>query len=106
MRPSPRILIPAAAGLAMAAEWASYDPDNDLGLVVADGVVGFILLSASAVAWDRRHDSLVGPLMGLAGLTWFAGNFWPSLLFLHRGPLVHLHLSYPTGHLRWWLAKA
>ena len=35
--------------------------------------------------------------MGLAGVTWFAGSFWPGLLFLHRGPLVHLHLSYPTG---------
>jgi signal transduction histidine kinase len=99
------MLIPAAAGLAVAAEWASYDPGNDVGLMVADGVVGFILLSASAVASDRR-DSLVGPLMGLAGVTWFAGNLWPSLLFLHRGPLVHLHLSYPTGRLRWWPAKA
>jgi signal transduction histidine kinase len=98
-------LIAAAAGLAVAAEWVSYDPGSDLGLVVADGAVGFVLLGAAAVAWDRR-DSLVGPLMGLAGLTWFAGNFWPSLLFLHRGPLVHLHLSYPTGRLRWWPAKA
>jgi hypothetical protein len=101
MRPSPYVLIPAAAGLAVVAEWATYGGGDDLGLALADGVVGFTLLSAGAVAWHRRPDSLVGPLMGLAGLTWFAGNLWPSFLFLHRGPLVHLHLSYPTGHVRW-----
>jgi signal transduction histidine kinase len=106
MRPTPRALLPAAAGLAVVAEWAAYGPGEEIGLVVIDGAVGFVLLSAAAVAWHRRPDSLVGPLMGLAGLTWFAGNFWPSMLFLHRGPLVHLHLSYPTGRLRWWPAKA
>jgi signal transduction histidine kinase len=106
MRPTPRTLIPAAAVLAVVAEWASSGPGDEIGLVVADGVVGFVLLSAAAVAWHRRPDSLVGPLMGLAGLTWFAGNFWPAVLFLHRGPLIHLLLSYPTGRLRWWPARA
>ena len=106
MRPSPHILIPAAAGSAAVAEWASYGPGDDFGLVAVDGAVGFVLLGAAALAWHRRPDSLVGPLMGLAGLTWFAGDFWPPVLFLHRGPLVHLHLSYPTGRLRWWPAKA
>jgi signal transduction histidine kinase len=106
MRPTPRTLIPAAAGLAVVAEWASSGPGDEIGLVVADGVVGLVLLSAAGGAWHRRPDSLVGPLMGLAGLTWFAGNFWPALLFLHRGPLVHLLLSYPSGRLRWWPARA
>jgi signal transduction histidine kinase len=106
MRPPPHILIPAAMGLAAVTEWASYGLGDDFGLVVADGVVGFVLLGAAALVWHRRPDSLVGPLMGLAGITWFAGNFWPPVLFLHRGPLVHLHLSYPTGRLRWWPAKA
>lgn len=106
MRPSPYVLIPAAAGLAVAAEWATYGGGDDLGLALADGVVGFTLLCAGTVAWHRRPGSLVGPLMGFAGLTWFAGNLWPSFLFLHRGPLVHLHLSYPTGRVRWWPVKA
>jgi len=38
--------------------------------------------------------------MVLSGYTWFAGNLWSQLLYLHRGPLVHLHISYPTGRLR------
>jgi signal transduction histidine kinase len=101
MRPTRLALIPAAAGLAVVAEWVSYGGGDEPGLVVADGVVGFVLLSAAVVAWDRHGESLVGPLKGLAGLAWFAGNFWPAVLFIHRGPLVHLHLSYPTGRLRW-----
>jgi signal transduction histidine kinase len=101
VRPFRLALFPAAAALALAAEWVSFDRGDEPGLVVADGVVGFVLVGAAVLAWDRRGKSLVGPLMGLAGLAWFAGNFWPAVLFFHRGPLVHLHLSYPTGRLRW-----
>ena len=43
---------------------------------------------------------LVGALMALAGVTWFLGTLFAPALYLHRGPLVHLHLSYPTGRLR------
>ena len=44
--------------------------------------------------------------MGGAGLAWFAGTLWAGAVFWHRGPLVHLHLSYPTGRLRWRPAVA
>jgi signal transduction histidine kinase len=44
--------------------------------------------------------------MNLAGFTWFLGTLFEAALYLHRGPLVHLHLSYPTGRLRAWLARA
>lgn len=94
-----------AVVLAVAAEWVSYEP-GDLALVVADGVVGLVLVTCGFVAWERRRESGVGPLMTLSGYTWFAGNFWPQLLYLHRGPLVHLHISYPTGRLRRRLAQA
>jgi signal transduction histidine kinase len=100
------LLLPAATGLAIGAEAASHGPGDDAGLAVADGIVGLVLLVAAIVAWDRRPQSRVGPLMGLAGLTWFAGNLASGLLFVHRGPLVHLHLSYPTGRLRRWTARA
>ena len=38
--------------------------------------------------------------MTLAGAAWLAGAVIPGLTFAHRGPLVHLHLSYPSGRLR------
>ena len=100
------ILIAAAAGLAVAAEWSAHQLGDDVRVVVADGVVGFVVLCAGVVAAGRHPESRVGPLMGLTGATWFAGSFWPGLLFLHRGPLVHLHLSYPTGRPRRKLAVA
>jgi signal transduction histidine kinase len=98
------LLVVAAAVLAMAAVAFSYDGRN-LPLHVADGVVGFVILVSGVVAWERRRQTRVGPLMGFAGLAWFAGAFIPELRFLHRGPLVHLHLTYPTGRLTWWPVK-
>ena len=92
-------LLLGAVGLAVAAELVSYEP-GDLALVIADGVVGLVLVTCGIVAWELRGESRVGPLMVLSGYTWFAGNFWSQLLYLHRGPLVHLHISYPTGRLR------
>ena len=99
-------LLPGAVGLAVAAEWTAYDA-SDLRLVVVDGGVGLVLVVCGIIAWQRRSESRVGPLMALAGFTWLAGTLWPSvLLYVHRGPLVHLHISYPTGRLRRRLATA
>jgi signal transduction histidine kinase len=97
-------LLLGAVVLAVAAESVSYEA-GDLALVVADGVVGLVLVTCGVVAWERRGESHVGPLMVLSGYAWFAGNFWAQLLYLHRGPLVHLHISYPTGRLRRRLAQ-
>jgi signal transduction histidine kinase len=98
-------LLLGGVALAAAAEWISYEP-GDFALLVADGVVGLVLVTCGVIAWERRRESRVGPLMVLSGYTWFAGNFWAQLLYLHRGPLVHLHISYPTGRLRRRLAQA
>jgi signal transduction histidine kinase len=97
-------LLLGAVALAVAAEWVSYEA-GDLALVVADGVVGLVLVTCGVIAWERWAESRVGPLMVLSGYTWFAGNLWTQLLYLHRGPLVHLHISYPTGRLRRRLAQ-
>jgi signal transduction histidine kinase len=102
MRPLRFALLPLGLALGLAAEWASSDR---LGLELADLAVGWLLIGCGLVAWERRPESRVGPLMALAGGTWFLGNFWAVALYLHRGPLVHLHLSYPTGRLPTWLAR-
>lgn len=72
-------------------------PDRVLSL--ADATVGAVLLASGAVAWTGRRRSHVGLLMAMAGASWFLGSVFPGLVFLHRGPLVHLHLSYPIGRL-------
>jgi signal transduction histidine kinase len=97
-------LLLGAMGLAAVAESVTYEA-GDLALVLADAVVGLVLVTCGVIAWERRSESRVGPLMVLAGYAWFAGNLWTQLLYLHRGPLVHLHISYPTGRLRRRLAQ-
>lgn len=100
-----RLVLPlVAAAVAVAAERNSYR--GDLMLVLGDGVVGILLVTCGVIAWDRRPQSRVGILMVIAGFTWFAGNFGAIAVYLHRGPLVHLHISYPTGRLRRRLAQA
>jgi hypothetical protein len=44
--------------------------------------------------------------MAATGFAWFLGGFASELVFLHRGPLVHLLLSYPRGRLESRLERA
>jgi signal transduction histidine kinase len=88
----------AAIGLGVAAELSAGTPRGTV-LAVADLAVGIALVSAGALAWTLRPASRVGIWMWASGVAWSLGTFgWP-LLFLHRGPLVQLHLSYPSGRL-------
>ncbi len=98
-------LLPVGISFGLTVEWAFYDDSLGAALTAADLLVGCTLIACGVVASDRRPESRVGALMVLAGLTWFLGNVAAPLLYLHRGPLVHLHLSYPTGHLRTRLAQ-
>jgi hypothetical protein len=90
----------------VAAEWAELDDAPSHALAAADLAVGSILVVCGGIAWDRRPESRVGALMALSGFTWFLGTLLPAALYLHRGPLVHLHLSYPTGRAPGRLAAA
>jgi signal transduction histidine kinase len=108
MPPRARVLRLAPAllviGLGLASERALYDPALGLALTIADFAAGALLIGCGAVAWDRRAESRVGALMTLAGFTWFLGNLGGAAIYFHRGPLVQLVLSYPTGRLRGRLA--
>jgi signal transduction histidine kinase len=70
----------------------------DAALRLADTAVGIVLLGCAAATCVRHRR--VGLIMAAAGVTWFLGNLLLPLVFLHRGPMVHLHISYPTGRLR------
>lgn len=84
-----------AFGLVAASSWnTSADP----GVVVADLVVGWMFIGGGALVWAARPTSgVAGTLMAAVGFAWFAGTIWPSLEFLHRGPLLHLVATYPDG---------
>ena len=64
-----------------------------------DLLAGLALLVGGAAAWAKRPGSRSGPLSVLAGVAWFAGDLTDVLLYAHRGPLVHLLLTYPSGRV-------
>lgn len=70
----------------------------EIPLRLSDAAVGVVLLACATVTVVRQRR--VGLIMAAAGVAWFLGNLAPPLVFLHRGPMVHLHISYPTGRLR------
>jgi signal transduction histidine kinase len=106
------LVLAAAAGVALGlgAEAAAFgwgDPRR----WIPDLVVGWTFIGFGLIATQRRSESLAGPLLAATGFTWFLGNFarvgvdavaWPAahVLFLHRGPLIHLVLTFPTGRTR------
>src|SRR6516162_6507968 len=67
--------------------------------IIFDAATGFALLFLGLVAWSRRPGSRAGPIMSAAGFAWFLGTLWPPAVFLHRGPLAQLLISYPGGRL-------
>jgi signal transduction histidine kinase len=92
-------LWPAGAAVGIAAEWVYFGWD-DWGEWLPDLATGWILIACGLAGWARRPESRTGPLLAATGFSWFAANFASDeLLYLHRGPLVHLVLSYPYGRL-------
>ena len=59
--------------------------------------VGLVLLLIGAASWQRRPSSRTGLLVLATGVAWLLGDVLPAATFLHRGPLVYLVLTYPSG---------
>jgi signal transduction histidine kinase len=103
------LLWPAGALFGIAAEWIFFgwgDPRH----WVPDLITGWTLIACGLVAWSRRPESRSGALMTATGFSWFLGNFATSgvapvdwlgahALYVYRGPLVHLLVTYPSGRL-------
>jgi signal transduction histidine kinase len=83
---------------------------GERALAAGDFVVGLSLIACGVACRRRRRESRIGDLLAGAGFAWFLGTFVGSALgpaatfgalfvTLHRGPLIHAVLSYPTGRL-------
>jgi signal transduction histidine kinase len=96
----------AGVALGLSAEWVGGwgDPRH----WIRDLAVGWTLIGCGLIGWGRRPESRTGVLMTATGFTWFVWNFaqvgvaavaWVAahLVYLHRGPLVQLVLTYPSG---------
>jgi signal transduction histidine kinase len=101
------LVVLAGGVLGLTAGWVGFgwaDPRH----WIPDLAVGWTFIGCGLVAWARRPASRVGPLLAATGFTWFVGSFaqvgvaavaWVAahLVYLHRGPLVQLVLTYPSG---------
>jgi signal transduction histidine kinase len=104
------LLWPAGTVAGVAAEWRLYgwaDPDG----WIPDLVTGWAMIGCGLAGWVCRPQSRSGALLAAAGLAWFVPGFastsagplgWLSAqaLYLHRGLLVQLVLTYPQGRVR------
>src|SRR5690242_7698750 len=94
---SRRAVAAGVAGLVVGVigEIAAFKGDA-LHLAAGDLVVGWVLIGGG-IAMGRHR---AGRLLAGGGFAWFAGDFVPALLYLHRGPVFHALLAYPDGRIR------
>jgi hypothetical protein len=103
-----RALLLAVGGVAfgLVSEFVGFEIEEPARWI-PDLVTGWVLIGCGLIAWDRRSESATGPLLAATGFAWFLGNFavvggligWIGRqgLYLHRGPLFHAVIAYPTG---------
>jgi signal transduction histidine kinase len=98
----------AAVAAGLVAEWLGGTWLSPPAL--ADLAAGWALSGSGLVAWSRRPRSGVGPLLILSGFAWFLGTLAGSdldpvasiggtFLTIHRAPLMHAIIGYPTGRV-------
>jgi signal transduction histidine kinase len=90
------ILAATAVAVGIAAEAQAFEW-SEPARWVPDLVTGWILIACGLAGWSARPRSRSSLLMTLTGFAWFAGNFAAGAAYLHRGPLVHLLLTFPRG---------
>ena len=88
-----------AALLAWAAASEALGSDVDAVAVTGDLLVGIVWIGVSAALWQVERARPMAVLSAGFAATWLAGSIEPALVVLHRGPLMHLVLTYPSGRL-------
>lgn len=102
-RPSPAsarvrtVLAAGGATLAVATRWRAGGWD-DVNLWLPDLTVGVVYLVMGVVTVGRHRAA--GALLWSTGAAWLLGSVTTALLYLHRAPLLHLALAYPSGRPR------
>jgi hypothetical protein len=86
------LVMAAAVGLGLAAEAAAFRWDEP-GRWLPDLTVGLTFVACGLLAF--RPARAAATLLAATGAAWFLGTVSSDLLYLHRGPLVHLLVAYP-----------
>jgi signal transduction histidine kinase len=112
------VIASAAVLVVLAHGFQPFGPDEKLAQVATDG----IWIAAGLIAWQRRPENRVGPLMTAVGFSNVAQQlYWHAALpftvaalladFFFAGLYLHLFLAFPSGRLRtrferWFVAFA
>ena len=109
-RQAGRAVWPAAVAVGLVAEWRLHGW-SDAGGWVPDVLTGWSLIGCGLTGWRRRPGNWSGALLAAAGFAWFVPDLMATsvgplgwlgapALYLYRGPLVQLVLTYPRGRVR------
>ncbi len=115
--PVRRGLLVLGVAWGLGAEWTRFTGGWSAAWIAFDFVPGIVFLIAAQIAWDRRPDTLVGPLMTAVAFAWYVGTYGASTderlgVFAHAfqgyflALLAWLVLAYPTGRLPHRAARA
>jgi signal transduction histidine kinase len=109
---SPRLRValwPVGIAAGLAAEWLARS-GQDPAAAAADLAVGWAFIACGLIGWTLRSQSRVGLLQAMTGFAWFLGTLAASdigviaaigaaTLTIHRGPLMHAIIGYPSGRI-------
>jgi signal transduction histidine kinase len=71
----------------------------DVLTVTGDLLVGVVWIGVAVASWPQERTRRAAAIAAGFAAAWLAGSIEPALVVLHRGPLMHLVLAYPTGRL-------
>jgi hypothetical protein len=77
----------------------------DVVTVTGDLLVGVVWIGVAVSLWPQERTRGAAAISAGFAATWLAGSIEPALVVLHRGPLMHLVLAYPTGRLNSGIAR-
>src|SRR5262245_29384224 len=106
MRRSTTLLAVAGVVLGIFAERAAFEW-GEPARWIPDLVTGWSLIACGLFVRIREPRNPTGALLAATGFTWFLGNWAPAegalgwvgsqAVYLHRGPLFHSIITYPSG---------
>ena len=96
-----QVLISAALAALLAGAIANdlQSANVDTLAVTGDLLVAVVWIGVAASLWPQARTRRAAAITAAFAAAWLAGSIEPALVFLHRGPLMHLALAYPGGRL-------
>jgi signal transduction histidine kinase len=102
-----QVLICAALAALLAGAIANDLPSAGADALTATGdlLVGVVWIGVAVSLWPPERTRRAAAISAGFAAAWLAGSIEPALVVLHRGPLIHFVLAYPTGRLDSGIAR-